>query len=634
MLYRFINRHWVDWSDVIRDRYPASRSAHGSCVYQNWLYVFAGYDGTTRLNDMWRINISVHTAVQWECVRQIGESPPTCCNFPMTTIKDNMYVFSGQSGAKITNNLYQFSFPEQTWTKIQTEYLLRFGPYPPQRRYGHTMVAHGDSLYVFGGSADGTLPNELHKFDVESSSWEKIDPAPGSQIPNGRLFHSAAIQGNRMYVFGGMIDSSPIRLSDLFSFHIANYPKCTLNDDFANLLKKEEFCDLKFIVGKHGEVVWAHVAIVAARSPYLRKHLLSSGNFTKPGPDGIQSHEISTLTLSDQDPEAFKIALHFLYTDHILWPRSATDDTTSRVRNLKCMLELTKLAIILETQKLEKLCIHYIENAVCVDNVLTLLISAHELYLNQLKEYCIKFVVRDGHYQQVVMLPEFDFLESGLMVEIVRKQLKQSRGQQMQDQFTSDYSYNPSALTPQFYPSLESDLKAFLKDLGLQFADILLQIGSNSFPAHKCILAARCKYFEAMFRSFMPTDSKVNITFGQIVPSCQSFKALLNFIYYADIKLLPEDSLYIFQAPNFFGFSNSRIQVFCKEALEQRIVHENVINLLRISSEIGVEVVKKYTLNRIVANFNNVFDMVDFQDLSKDLLLDVLEALAKNSSNN
>ena len=31
------------------------------------------------------------------------------------------------------------------------------------------------------------------------------------------------------------------------------------------------------------------------------------------------------------------------------------------------MLELTKLAIILETQKLEKLCIHYIENAVCVD---------------------------------------------------------------------------------------------------------------------------------------------------------------------------------------------------------------------------------------------------------------------------
>ena len=143
------------------------------------------------------------------------------------------------------------------------------------------MVAHGDSLYVFGGSADGTLPNELHKFEVESCSWEKIDPAPGSQIPNGRLFHSAAIQGSRMYIFGGMIDSSPIRLSDLFSFHIANYPKCTLPDDFASLLKREELCDLKFIVGKHGEVVSAHVAIIAARSPYLRKHLLSTGMCTE-----------------------------------------------------------------------------------------------------------------------------------------------------------------------------------------------------------------------------------------------------------------------------------------------------------------------------------------------------------------
>ena len=112
------------------------------------------------------------------------------------------------------------------------------------------------------------------------------------------------------------------------------------------------------------------------------------------------------------------------------------------------------------------------------------------------------------------MLPEFDSLDSGLMVEIIRKQLKQSRGQQIQDQ--SDCSYNPSALTPQFYPSLESDLNAFLQYLGLQFADILLQIGPNSFPAHKCILAARCKYFEAMFRSFMPTDAKVNITFGQV----------------------------------------------------------------------------------------------------------------------
>jgi hypothetical protein len=43
-------------------------------------------------------------------VRQIGEGPPTCCNFPVTIARDTMFVFSGQSGAKITNDLFQFHF--------------------------------------------------------------------------------------------------------------------------------------------------------------------------------------------------------------------------------------------------------------------------------------------------------------------------------------------------------------------------------------------------------------------------------------------------------------------------------------------------------------------------------------------
>lgn len=46
----------------------------------------------------------------WEEVVQIGECPPTCCNFPVAVARDSMFVFSGQSGAKITNNLFQFHF--------------------------------------------------------------------------------------------------------------------------------------------------------------------------------------------------------------------------------------------------------------------------------------------------------------------------------------------------------------------------------------------------------------------------------------------------------------------------------------------------------------------------------------------
>lgn len=70
------------------------------------------------------------------------------------------------------------------WTRIPTEHLLRGSPPPPQRRYGHTMVAFDRHLYVFGGAADNTLPNELHCYDVDSQTWEVIQPSLDSEVPN------------------------------------------------------------------------------------------------------------------------------------------------------------------------------------------------------------------------------------------------------------------------------------------------------------------------------------------------------------------------------------------------------------------------------------------------------------------
>ena len=47
----------------------------------------------------------------WEEVHFTGESPPTCCNFPVAVVpnRDSFYVFSGQSGANITNSLFEFN---------------------------------------------------------------------------------------------------------------------------------------------------------------------------------------------------------------------------------------------------------------------------------------------------------------------------------------------------------------------------------------------------------------------------------------------------------------------------------------------------------------------------------------------
>lgn len=76
--------------------------------------------------------------------------------------------------------------------------------------------------------------------------------------------------------------------------------------------------------------------------------------------------------------------------------------------------------------RLEHLCIQYLETTVNYSNVLEALLCAHNLKLAFIKELCMKLIVRESNYTQIVMSQEFETLDQPLMVEIIRrKQLPQ-----------------------------------------------------------------------------------------------------------------------------------------------------------------------------------------------------------------
>ena len=52
-------------------RRPVPRAAHGAAVYEDKLWIFAGYDGNARLNDMWTIPLVGDARIprHWEEVR-------------------------------------------------------------------------------------------------------------------------------------------------------------------------------------------------------------------------------------------------------------------------------------------------------------------------------------------------------------------------------------------------------------------------------------------------------------------------------------------------------------------------------------------------------------------------------------
>uniref|UniRef100_A0A8C4H4P3 Leucine zipper like post translational regulator 1 n=1 Tax=Dicentrarchus labrax TaxID=13489 RepID=A0A8C4H4P3_DICLA len=634
--YKFATGQWTEWK--VEGSLPVARSAHGATVYSDKLWIFAGYDGNARLNDMWTISLQDREHACWEEIDQSGEIPPSCCNFPVAVCRDKMFVFSGQSGAKITNNLFQFEFKGHMWTRIPTEHLLRGSPPPPQRRYGHTMVAFDRHLYVFGGAADNTLPNELHCYDVDSQSWEVIHPSLDSevckyylniglnflspyillsskaefplslppQMPSGRLFHAAAVIQDAMYIFGGTVDNN-VRSGEMYRFQFSCYPKCTLHEDYGKLWENRQFCDVEFILGEREERVLGHIAIVTARCQWLRKKILQAWDRQRQVralPSGTQP--MLEVSIREAEAQPFEVLMQFLYTDKIQYPRRG------HVQDVLLIMDVYKLALSFKLSRLEQLCVQYIEASVDLQNVLSVCENANKLQLDQLK-------VTESHFNQVIMTKEFERLSTPLIVEIVR------RKQQPPPRLYSDQPVDIGT-------SLVQDMKAYLEGGGLEFCNIILLLDGHPRPAHQAILAARSSYFEAMFRSFMPEDGQVNISIGEMVPSKQAFESMLRYIYYGDVNMPPEDSLYLFAAPYYYGFSNNRLQAYCKQNLEMNVTVENVLQILEAADKTQALDMKKHCLHIIVHQFIKVSKLPNLRSLSQLLLLDIIESLATHIS--
>lgn len=110
----------------------------------------------------------------------------------------------------------------------------------------------------------------------------------------------------------------------------------------------------------------------------------------------------------------------------------------------------------------------------------------------------------------------------------------------------------------------------------------------------------------------------------------ESFDSLLRYIYYGDVNMPPEDSLYLFSAPYFYGFTNNRLQAFCKQNLEMNVTFENVIQILEAADRMQATDMKKYALGIIVHYFTKVAKLPRLKLLSKELILDILMALAND----
>ena len=170
------------------------------------------------------------------------------------------------------------------------------------------------------------------------------------------------------------------------------------------------------------------------------------------------------VRLADADPAAFLMVLDYIYTDQIDPTRGHREKHASNEVVLSMMqvlaliltfdvcncpllkhsraeylviegkdtsvvilltspllLQVYMLAVQFHMSRLEQLCISYLESSVNHKNVLVALKNASQLKLFFIKEFCLKFIIKETSYNQIVMSKEFETLDQHLMVEIIRR---------------------------------------------------------------------------------------------------------------------------------------------------------------------------------------------------------------------
>lgn len=70
------------------------------------------------------------------------------------------------------------------------------------------------NLIIFGGSGGDKSFNDIHKFDLNTGKWNKIEAT--GEIPNPREGHIALQYGKDKMIIHGGVDQSEISYNDVY----------------------------------------------------------------------------------------------------------------------------------------------------------------------------------------------------------------------------------------------------------------------------------------------------------------------------------------------------------------------------------------------------------------------------------
>jgi len=202
------------------------RSALTAVVHQNKLYTFGGWNGFTKqwFNDLHVFNFDTK---EWREIASKGERPCQRTSHSCVVWNNRMYVFAGFSGEHYLNDLHEFDFATETWRDITRE--TRGTRPSPRSRF--CAVVHGNCMYLLGGWNKVTYFDDFYCYNFLTKTWTQIT-SDHFNIPSLSQY-SLSVFNNKLYIFGGFCSYAKECVNRLYVYQLPKEDQHESLDDAA-----------------------------------------------------------------------------------------------------------------------------------------------------------------------------------------------------------------------------------------------------------------------------------------------------------------------------------------------------------------------------------------------------------------
>ncbi|CAN6477123.1 unnamed protein product [Victoria cruziana] len=207
------------WSKPIMKGIPPSpRDSHSCTTVGTDLYVFGGTDGKNPLKDLHVLDTTTNTWIQ---PTVSGNGPEAREGHSAALVGKRLFLFGGCGKSRdeheevYYNDLYILDVETFVWKRV-----LTMGT-PPSARDSHTCSSWKNKIIVIGGEdASDYYLSDVHVLDTDTLVWRELSTS--GQILPPRAGHSTVALGKYLFVFGGFTDDRNL-YDDL---HVLNIDTC------------------------------------------------------------------------------------------------------------------------------------------------------------------------------------------------------------------------------------------------------------------------------------------------------------------------------------------------------------------------------------------------------------------------